>query len=79
MILQNYAKGIPKENFSAMTRLDHNRALYLLAEKLNITVSDIKQLSIWGNHSPTMVPYLPPTLMIGENGKIEKPVLSALD
>lgn len=56
LILQHYAKGIPKENFTAMTRLDHNRALTQLALKTNSKVTDIKKLCIWGNHSPTMYP-----------------------
>jgi len=54
LIAQTFAKDIPKENFSAMTRLDHNRALYQLANKTNSTVQDIEKLAIWGNHSPTM-------------------------
>lgn len=56
LILQHYAKGIPKENFTAMTRLDHNRALTQLALKTNSKVTDIKKLVVWGNHSPTMYP-----------------------
>ena len=39
-----------------MTRLDHNRALTQLAQKTNSKVTDIKNLCIWGNHSPTMYP-----------------------
>jgi malate/lactate dehydrogenase len=56
LILQQYAKGIPTENFTAMTRLDHNRALTQLALKTNSKVTDIKKMAIWGNHSPTMYP-----------------------
>jgi len=56
MITQHHAPGIPKENFTAMTRLDHNRALTQLALKTGSKVTDIKQLAIWGNHSPTMYP-----------------------
>jgi len=56
MIAQHYAKDIPKENFTAMTRLDHNRALTQLALKTGSAVTDIKQLVVWGNHSPTMYP-----------------------
>jgi malate dehydrogenase len=54
--LSNHAKGIPSENFTAMTRLDHNRALTQLALKTGSSVNDIKQMAIWGNHSPTMYP-----------------------
>lgn len=58
MILGNHAKGIPLENFTAMTRLDHNRALTQLALKTGKSVTDIKNLAVWGNHSPTMYPDL---------------------
>jgi malate dehydrogenase len=56
LILQKWAKGIPASNFTAMTRLDHNRALTQLALKTNSKVTDIQKLCIWGNHSPTMYP-----------------------
>merc|ERR1712227_274673 len=56
MICQHYAPDIPAENFTAMTRLDHNRALTQLALKTNSKVTDIEKMCIWGNHSPTMYP-----------------------
>jgi malate dehydrogenase len=56
LILSHYAKDIPRENFTAMTRLDHNRALTQLALKTGSRVTDIKKLAVWGNHSPTMYP-----------------------
>lgn len=56
LIASHYAKDIPKENFTAMTRLDHNRALYQLAAKTNAHIDEIEKLCIWGNHSPTMYP-----------------------
>lgn len=56
LICSHYAKDIPRENFTAMTRLDHNRALTQLALKTGSKVTDIKQLAVWGNHSPTMYP-----------------------
>lgn len=56
LILAHNCPGIPRENFTAMTRLDHNRALTQLALKTGSKVTDIHQLSIWGNHSPTMYP-----------------------
>lgn len=56
LIAQHYAKDIPRENFTAMTRLDHNRALTQLALKTGSRVTDIKKLVVWGNHSPTMYP-----------------------
>lgn len=52
----NHAPKIPRKNFTAMTRLDHNRALTQLALRTGSAVSDIKNLAIWGNHSPTMYP-----------------------
>lgn len=58
LILQHYVKDIPKENFSAMTRLDHNRALFQIADKVGCHINDIQNLAIFGNHSPTMVPYV---------------------
>jgi malate dehydrogenase len=65
MICQHYAPEIPEENFTAMTRLDHNRALTQLALKTNSKVTDIKQMAIWGNHSPTMYPDIRNTVVNG--------------
>jgi len=56
LICSHYAPSIPKENFSAMTRLDQNRASAQLAEKLGVDVQDIKRVTIWGNHSSTQYP-----------------------
>ena len=58
LILANHASDIPKQNFTAMTRLDHDRALYQLCAKTNSDISSVKDFCIWGNHSPTMVPDL---------------------
>ncbi|MEJ2854654.1 MULTISPECIES: malate dehydrogenase [unclassified Saccharothrix] len=58
LIAQQHAPDVPAERFTAMTRLDHNRALSQLAKKLGVTVSDIKKLTIWGNHSATQYPDL---------------------
>merc|ERR1719454_1434473 len=66
LILQNHAKGIPSENFTAMTRLDHNRALTQLALKTNAKVTDITKMAIWGNHSPTMYPDIRNTTVAGK-------------
>merc|ERR1711971_1422936 len=54
LILANNCPDIPIENFSAMTRLDHDRGLAQLAKKAKCSLSDIQQFCIWGNHSPTM-------------------------
>jgi malate dehydrogenase len=55
-IAMKSAPDIPTKNFTAMLRLDHNRALSQLANKLNKPVADIEKLVVWGNHSPTMYP-----------------------
>lgn len=50
------APSIPKENFSCLTRLDHNRAKAQIALRLNVTSDDVKNVIIWGNHSSTQYP-----------------------
>lgn len=58
LIAMNNAQGIPRERFTAMTRLDHNRAKAQLAQKLGVTVNDVTRMTIWGNHSATQFPDL---------------------
>jgi malate dehydrogenase len=58
LIAMNNAPDIPNERFTAMTRLDQNRAVAQLAEKLGVGVEEVEDLAIWGNHSPTMFPDL---------------------
>jgi malate dehydrogenase len=58
LIAMNNAPDVPNERFTAMTRLDQNRAYGQLASKLGIALTDIEDLVIWGNHSPTMFPDL---------------------
>jgi malate dehydrogenase len=58
LIAMNNAPDIPRERFTAMLRLDHNRAIAQVANKLEVPVSDITQMGVWGNHSPTMYPDL---------------------
>jgi len=58
LIAASNAPDIPRENFTAMTRLDHDRALGELAKKAGCLVTDIQNFCIWGNHSPTMFPDL---------------------
>ena len=53
-IAMKSAPGLPRENFTAMLRLDHNRALSQLAAKTGKPVAAIKKLAVWGNHSPSM-------------------------
>ena len=50
------AEGVPGDRFSAMVRLDQNRAATQLAQKAGVPVTEVTNLTIWGNHSPTMVP-----------------------
>ena len=56
LIAQSHAPDVPVERFTAMTRLDHNRALSQLAAKVDVGVADISKLTIWGNHSATQYP-----------------------
>jgi malate dehydrogenase len=58
LIAQSNAPDIPAERFTAMTRLDENRAVAMLANKLEVPVTDVQDLVVWGNHSPTMFPDL---------------------
>ncbi len=58
LIAQQHAPDVPAERFTAMTRLDHNRALAQLSKKAGVSVSDIKKMTIWGNHSATQYPDL---------------------
>ena len=55
-IAMKSAPSLPAKNFTAMLRLDHNRALSQLASKANVAVKDIEKMVVWGNHSPTMYP-----------------------
>ncbi len=58
LIAMNNAADIPRERFTSMMRLDHNRAIAQLAAKLGVPVTDISKMGVWGNHSPTMYPNL---------------------
>ncbi|WP_397608771.1 malate dehydrogenase [Silanimonas sp.] len=55
-IAMKSAPSLPAKNFTAMLRLDHNRALSQLSAKAGVAVGDIEKLIVWGNHSPTMYP-----------------------
>ncbi|GAA2664290.1 MULTISPECIES: malate dehydrogenase [Actinosynnema] len=67
LIAQQHAPDVPAGRFTAMTRLDHNRALSQLAKKLGVSVDDIKKLTIWGNHSATQYPDLFNAEVAGKN------------
>ena len=68
-IAMKSAPGLPAENFTAMLRLDHNRALSQLASKAGVPVAAIEKLVVWGNHSPTMYPDYRFALVDGESLK----------
>lgn len=73
LIAQRNAPDINPRQFTAMTRLDHNRGLSQLAEKTGTSINDIKKMTIWGNHSATQYPDLHETTVNG------KPALSLID
>ena len=56
LIASHNADGIPNERFAAMTQLDHNRAVIQLAKKAGVTVNEVSNVTIWGNHSPSQYP-----------------------
>jgi malate dehydrogenase len=58
LIAMSNAPDIPRERFTSMMRLDHNRAIAQLAAKVGASVTDVSNMGVWGNHSPTMYPDL---------------------
>jgi malate dehydrogenase len=56
LIARSHARDVPADRFTAMTRLDHNRAMAQLSKRLDTPVSEIRKLTIWGNHSATQYP-----------------------
>jgi malate dehydrogenase len=66
LIAQRNAPSINPRQFTAMTRLDHNRAMSQIAEKAGKTINDVKQMIIWGNHSATQYPDLHHSTVDGE-------------
>lgn len=67
LIAQAAAPDVPAERFTAMTRLDHNRAVTQLAKKAGVSVADVKKLTIWGNHSATQYPDIFHAEVAGKN------------
>jgi len=67
LIAMTNAPDIPRERFSALTRLDHNRAISQLAKKTGAALTDIKKMTIWGNHSATQYPDVFHAEVGGEN------------
>jgi malate dehydrogenase len=56
LIMSHFAPKVPKKNFTAMTRLDHHRAMGQIANKANVGVKEVQNVIIWGNHSSTQFP-----------------------
>src|SRR5450432_360018 len=79
LIARSNAPDIPRERFTAMMRLDHNRAIAQVAKKTGATVSDVTNMTIWGNHSATQYPDVfhakvtgsPATEVIGDQNWVE--------
>jgi malate dehydrogenase len=69
LIARSNAPSLPGGHFTAMTRLDHNRALSQLADKTGTHVNDIRRMTIWGNHSSTQYPDLSHALVAGKSAK----------
>ena len=67
LIAMKNAPGLNPHNFTAMMRLDHNRALSQLAQKTNTHVTDIKHITVWGNHSATQYPDIFHATVAGKN------------
>jgi malate dehydrogenase len=67
LIAKSSAPDIPAERFTSMMRLDHNRAIAQLASKAGATVSDITNMTVWGNHSPTQYPDIFHAKVKGQN------------
>jgi malate dehydrogenase len=67
LIAQAAAPDVPADRFTAMTRLDHNRAVSQLSKKTGVAVSEIKKLTIWGNHSATQYPDIFHAEVAGKN------------
>jgi len=65
LIALSNAPDLPAANFTAMTRLDHNRAISQLAAKTDVKVAEIRRMTIWGNHSATQYPDISHTLVAG--------------
>ncbi|HAC35254.1 MAG TPA: malate dehydrogenase, partial [Gammaproteobacteria bacterium] len=67
LIAQSHAPDLDPRQFTAMTRLDHNRAMSQIAAKLDRPVTDLKRVTIWGNHSSTQYPDIDQLLAAGES------------
>jgi len=77
LICSHYAPSIPRENFTAMTRLDQNRARSHIAVKVNVPIENVKNVIIWGNHSATQFPDVKHAT--AKIGLVEKSVYDAIN
>lgn len=76
LILKEFAPSIPAKNITCLTRLDHNRVMGQISERLKVHVSDVKNVIIWGNHSSTQYPDVNHATVTTSKG--EKPVREAV-
>jgi malate dehydrogenase len=72
LIARSHAPDVPADRFTAMTRLDHNRALAQLSKKLGVPVTEIKKLAIWGNHSATQYPSIQHAEVSGKGVEVDQ-------
>jgi malate dehydrogenase len=72
LIASAHAPDVPAERFTAMTRLDHNRALAQAAARLGVGVARLRRMTIWGNHSTTQVPDVSQLLVDGAPAELDK-------
>ncbi|KAJ6813999.1 malate dehydrogenase [Iris pallida] len=69
LILKEFAPSIPEKNITCLTRLDHNRALGQISERLNVHVGSVKNVVIWGNHSSTQYPDVNHATVVTQGGE----------
>lgn len=77
LICSEYATTIPRENFSALMRLDQNRATAQIANRLKVPPSDVRNVFVWGNHSATQIPYAGLGCVTVDG--VPKPIVECLD
>lgn len=77
LMCSHYAPSIPRENFTAMTRLDQNRARAQIAAKLDVPIENVRNVIIWGNHSATQFPDA--RHAVAKVGVVEKSVYDAIN
>ncbi|MGW0160974.1 malate dehydrogenase [Mycobacterium sp. NPDC003323] len=68
LVASTHAPDIPRERFTALTRLDHNRAVAAMARHARVPVTEISRMTIWGNHSPTQYPDIFHAIVGGRSG-----------